>query len=94
MAKEQVAINNEIIDRNLRGIKNLSGLVRGYFDMDGMQIQFNVASTKTLRDAQKNPEKYKGLLIRVAGYSAFFTELHPEMQEDIINRTEHEFSNS
>lgn len=91
MVKE--TINKEVTDKNLRGIKNLSGIVRSYFDMDGMQIQFNVSSTKTLREAQKNPDKYRDLLIRVAGYSAFFTELHPEMQEDIINRTEHELGN-
>jgi len=68
---------------------NLAGLIRGYFDLGGMQVQFNVISTEILRDAQINPQKYKDLLVRVAGYSAFFIELDPRMQQDIINRTEH-----
>ena len=71
------------------GYSNLAGLVRGYFDLGGMQIQFNVVSNEKLRDAQKNPDKYKDLLIRVAGYSAFFVDLDQNIQEDIIERTEH-----
>jgi len=51
-------------------------------------MQFNVVSRETLRDAQKNPEKYKSLVVRVAGYSALFTSLSKSLQEDIINRTE------
>ena len=78
------------LTKKKRGVKNLAGLIRGYFDLDGMQVQFNVVSTDTLRRAQKNPEKYKNLLIRVAGYSAFFIELDPKIQEDIIERTEHQ----
>jgi formate C-acetyltransferase len=56
--------------------------------LGGLHVQFNVISAETLRDAQKNPEKYRDLLIRVTGYSAFFTDLDPEIQEDIIARTE------
>jgi len=51
-------------------------------------MQFNVVSRETLRDAQKHPEKYKSLVVRVAGYSALFTTLSRSLQEDIINRTE------
>ena len=51
-------------------------------------MQFNVVSRETLRDAQKHPEKYKGLVVRVAGYSALFTTLSRALQDDIINRTE------
>ena len=54
-----------------------------------MQIQFNVVSNEKLREAQKNPEEHKDLLIRVAGYSAFFVELDSKIQEDIIDRVEH-----
>lgn len=51
-------------------------------------MQFNVVSKKTLLDAQKNPDKYANLLVRVAGYSAYFTQLSKDVQEDIIARTE------
>ena len=62
--------------------------MRGYFDQKGSHMQFNVVSRETLRDAQKHPEKYKSLVVRVAGYSALFTTLSRGLQEDIINRTE------
>ena len=70
------------------GLENFVALVRGYFDRKGSHMQFNVVSRETLRDAQKNPEKYKSLVVRVAGYSALFTTLSKGLQEDIINRTE------
>lgn len=57
-----------------------------------MHIQFNVVSAETLRDAQKHPEKYANLLVRVAGYSALFTTLEPAIQNDIISRTEQSWS--
>ena len=61
--------------------------IRGYFDQKGMYVQFNVVSRETLLDAQQNPEKYKSLVVRVAGYSALFTSLSRSLQDDIINRT-------
>jgi len=70
------------------GLENFISLVRGYFDKKGTHMQFNVVSRETLRDAQKNPEKYKSLVVRVAGYSALFTTLSRSLQDDIINRTE------
>jgi len=70
------------------GLENFVSLVRGYFDKKGTHMQFNVVSRETLRDAQKHPEKYKGLVVRVAGYSALFTTLSRALQNDIINRTE------
>ncbi|MBR3965916.1 MAG: glycyl radical protein [Clostridia bacterium] len=70
------------------GLESFVALVRGYFDRKGSHMQFNVVSRETLRDAQKNPEKYKSLVVRVAGYSALFTTLSRGLQEDIINRTE------
>nr|WP_295970815.1 glycyl radical protein [uncultured Bacillus sp.] len=73
------------------GLENLSALVRGYFDQKGMHVQFNVVSRETLLEAQQDPEKYKNLVVRVAGYSAHFTTLDKSIQDDIINRTEQAF---
>ncbi len=70
------------------GLESFVALVRGYFDQKGSHVQFNVVSRQTLIDAQKNPEKYKSLVVRVAGYSALFTTLSKSLQDDIINRTE------
>ena len=66
-------------------------LIRGYFDQKGMHMQFNVVDRETLLDAQKHPEKYKHLVVRVAGYSALFTTLSKSLQDDIIRRTEQGF---
>jgi len=71
------------------GIDKLSQLVRSYFKLDGHHIQFNVVSADTLRRAQKNPEQYKDLIVRVAGYSDYFCDLTEALQEEIITRTEH-----
>lgn len=70
------------------GLLNFTALIRTFFDKKGMHMQFNVVSRETLLDAQKNPEKYKTLVVRVAGYSALFTTLSRSLQDDIINRTE------
>ena len=70
------------------GIESFISLIRGYFDQKGSHVQFNVVSRETLLDAQKNPEKYQSLVVRVAGYSALFTTLSKSLQDDIINRTE------
>ena len=70
------------------GLESFVSLIRGYFDQKGSHVQFNVVSRETLRDAQKHPENYKGLVVRVAGYSALFTTLSKSLQDDIINRTE------
>lgn len=70
------------------GLMNFTALIRTFFDKKGMHMQFNVVSRETLLDAQKNPEKYKTLVVRVAGYSALFTTLSRALQDDIINRTE------
>ncbi len=70
------------------GLYNFVSLIRAYFDRKGMHVQFNVVNRETLIDAQKNPENYKNLVVRVAGYSALFTTLSRSLQDDIINRTE------
>jgi formate C-acetyltransferase len=69
------------------GIIKLSQLVQTYFDLGGMELQINVISAETLRDAQKRPEEYKDLVVRVAGFSAYFVELHITGQNDLISRT-------
>ena len=74
------------------GIANFASYIRAFFDQKGMHMQFNVVSRETLLDAQKNPENYKNLVVRVAGYSALFTTLSKSLQDDIINRTEQAFN--
>ncbi|MFO7671279.1 MAG: pyruvate formate lyase family protein, partial [Bacteroidales bacterium] len=75
--------------RDDQSIRKITQLIRGYFRMDGHHIQFNVVSAGTLRDAQKHPENYQDLIVRVAGYSDYFNDLGIELQEEIIRRTEH-----
>jgi pyruvate formate-lyase/glycerol dehydratase family glycyl radical enzyme len=70
--------------------KKLIAMLRTFFtDLKGWHVQYNIVNRETLLDAKKHPEKYRDLVVRVAGYSAFFTILAPEMQDDIIARTEH-----
>lgn len=73
------------------GLHHLAALLRGYFDQKGMHVQFNVIDRNTLLAAQKEPEKYRDLVVRVAGYSAQFVSLDKSVQDDIILRTEHVF---
>jgi len=96
-------INHEDIDgatlSNLRldpsvlagdeGLKRLATFLRAFLDLGIYHVQFNVVGQDTLRAAQENPEQYRSLLVRVAGYSAYFVELCPEIQDDIIARTVH-----
>ena len=67
---------------------NLTALIRSYFNLDGHHIQFNVVNAETLKKAQKNPELYRDLIVRVAGYSDYFNDLGEDLQNEIINRTE------
>jgi formate C-acetyltransferase len=67
----------------------LTALIRSYFALDGHHIQFNVVNADTLRDAQKHPELYRDLIVRVAGYSDYFNDLGEDLQNEIILRTEH-----
>jgi formate C-acetyltransferase len=69
---------------------NLTALIRSYFSLDGHHIQFNVVNADTLRDAQMHPERYRDLIVRVAGYSDYFNDLGEDLQNEIIRRTEHE----
>lgn len=72
------------------GIDKVAHLIRSYFKMDGHHIQLNIVSAQTLRDAQKRPEKYRDLIVRVAGYSDYFCDLNKGLQDEIISRTEHQ----
>ncbi len=72
------------------GLDNLVHLIRTYFKLDGHHIQFNVVDAATLRAAQGNPEHYRNLIVRVAGYSDYFCDLSQALQDEIIARTEHQ----
>ncbi|MCK5126946.1 MAG: glycyl radical protein [candidate division Zixibacteria bacterium] len=74
---------------NSDGIEKVMHLIRSYFKMDGHHIQFNVVTAETLRKAQHEPEKHRDLIVRVAGYSDYFVDLGIDLQNEIINRTEH-----
>jgi formate C-acetyltransferase len=74
-----------------KGRETLLNLVKTLMDLGGGHIQFSVLDTRTLKDAKLHPEKYRDLVVRVAGFSAFFTRLHPGVQDEIIARTEQEF---
>ncbi len=73
------------------GLMQWANLVRTYFDLGGWEVQFNIVDTETLKDAMRNPDKHRDLVVRVVGYSAFFVNLDRATQEDIIARTEHAF---
>ena len=71
------------------GVEKLANLIKAYFfEMGGMQIQLNVVSADTMRAAQKDPENYKDLVVRIAGFSAYFVEVYEDAQNDLIRRTE------
>jgi len=74
------------------GKEQMANLIRAYFAMDGHHIQFNVVGRETLLEAQKNPEEYKDLIVRVAGYSDYFRNLSRALQDEIIMRTEQDFA--
>jgi len=71
-------------------IMKLGKLIRTYFALGGHHIQFNIVDTATLYAAQKNPEDYKDLLVRMAGYSDYFNDMNADLQQEVIDRTENE----
>lgn len=79
--------NPDVFGDDLK-IKKFMSMLRAYCENGGFHVQFNIISSDTLRDAQKHPEKYRDLLVRVATYSSYFAELSPKMQDDIIARME------
>lgn len=83
-----VKFNPSALD-NEDGIRKFVGYLQAFMRLKLQHIQFNIISAETLKDAQKYPDKYKSLVVRVAGYSAIFVELNKAIQDDIISRTEH-----
>ncbi len=77
-----------------KGSRDLASLIRTFFNLGGMHVQFNVVDRETLIDAKEHPERYPGLLVRISGYSAYFADLTPEMQDELIARTEQSFGGS
>ncbi|MBD3194507.1 MAG: formate acetyltransferase [Candidatus Lokiarchaeota archaeon] len=75
-------------DSHEETLNNFYGYTKSYFDLGGMQIQFNVVSSDTLRDAMEHPEDYSWLMVRISGYNAYFVDLNKELQLEILNRTE------
>jgi len=71
-------------------IEKLGHLIRSYFKLGGHHIQFNIVDTATLKAAQQNPEEYKDLLVRMAGYSDYFNDMNADLQQEVIDRTENE----
>ena len=71
-------------------MSKLSSLIKTYFSLGGKHIQFNIVDKKTMLTAQENPQDYKDLIVRVAGYSAYFVQLGKAVQDDIIARTEYD----
>ncbi|MBQ1244192.1 MAG: hypothetical protein IIX94_00425, partial [Clostridia bacterium] len=70
------------------GLLRIKALIKGYFDQGGMQLQISVADTEELREAQKNPDAHRDLLVRITGYSAIFVDLSHGAQNEIIRREE------
>ncbi|MFX1299024.1 MAG: pyruvate formate lyase family protein [Promethearchaeota archaeon] len=92
LAINGVAVNIRLHPQNLleeENVHKLLYLLKGYFDRGGMQLQPTVVSTETLKDAQKHPEKYQDLIVKVGGYNATFIDLGTPIQNDIIKRMEH-----
>jgi formate C-acetyltransferase len=92
LATNGVAVNVRFHPQNVEGnetIKKLSNVLRAYFESGGMQLQPNVVSTDILRDAQVHPENYLDLIVKVGGYNATFVDLGTPIQNDIIDRLEH-----
>ena len=77
---------------NDEGVGKLIDVTRSYFENGGMEVQYNIVDTATLRRAQEHPEDYKDLVVRIAGYSAYFVDMGKDLQEDIIARTENQLS--
>lgn len=76
-------------DTREQTVDNMFAYVKSYFDQGGMQMQFNVVSSETLKDAMANPENYRNLMVRISGYNAYFVELNRDIQKELIERTEY-----
>jgi formate C-acetyltransferase len=86
-----MALNVKMHPRSLEsedGVSKLANLTKTYFEMGGMEVQYNVVDAQTMRAAQENPDEYRNLVVRIAGFSAYFVEMGPDLQNDLISRTE------
>ena len=72
------------------GMRKFGELIKGYFDQGAAHVQFTILDRATLLDAKAHPENYRNLVVRVAGYSAFWVELTPAVQDEILSRTQHQ----
>jgi formate C-acetyltransferase len=88
-----IAFNVKVVpgadDTHARVVDRMAAYAGAYFELGGMQMQFNVTSTQTLRDAMAHPEKYGDLLVRISGYNAYFVELNRDIQLELVERAEH-----
>lgn len=73
-----------------QGTEKLVDFIRTFCDLKLWHVQFNVLNKETLIAAQHDPQKYRNLIVRIAGYSAYFVDLSPDLQNDLIARTDHE----
>ena len=73
------------------GLGKLKEMTKTYFANGGMEVQYNIVSAETMRAAQEDPQTYRDLVVRIAGFSAYFVEMTPDLQNDIISRTENAF---
>ncbi len=92
MMPNNVAFNVKVApgpqDMQATFVERVAAYTQTYFELGGMQIQFNIVTTETLKDAMAHPENYRWLLVRISGYNAYFVELNEDMQKEIIRRTE------
>jgi len=88
-----IAFNVKVVpgadDSHQAVLDRMTAYVKSYFELGGMQMQFNVTSTETLRQAMRSPEQYRDLMVRISGYNAYFVELNRDIQEELIERMEH-----
>jgi len=90
--KNNIAFNIKVVpsshDSHQQNVKNIFSYVKAYSNLGGMQMQLNIVSSKTLKDAMENPENYQNLLVRISGYNAYFVSLNRKMQIELIERAE------
>jgi len=84
-----VKLNLKPEDSREKNVDIMQSYVKTYFDMGGMQLQFNVVTSETLKDAMAHPDRYKDLMVRISGYNAYFVMLNRDIQTELIERAEY-----
>ncbi|MCP4179993.1 MAG: formate acetyltransferase, partial [bacterium] len=84
-----VKLSPGLQDSREETVDNMTSYVKAYFNQGGMQMQFNVVTSETLKDAMANPENYRSLLVRISGYNAYFVDLNRDIQIELIERAEY-----